>query len=124
MVPRKRSAMDFHGVGSEGETSNILKAIDLDSFHVELTVIEPRSAENVKRFVRNRILFRVGALAVIHSDHVHELISGAMTQLANTFGYVYTSTRGDCAMGILIIESFWSYFNICITCRNLTDKQY
>ena len=112
--------MDVHGVGSEGEKANVLRAIDLDSFHVELSVIEHRTAEDLKGFVRNRILFWVDTPAIIHSDHARELIGRVMTQLANTFGYVNTSTGGYCPMGNSVIESFWSYVNICI--RNPTDK--
>jgi hypothetical protein len=40
MAPRKRWAMDFDGVGSEGEKANVLGAIDLDSFHVKLSIME------------------------------------------------------------------------------------
>jgi hypothetical protein len=114
--------MDFHGVGSEGEKANVLGAIDLDSFHVKLSIMEHRAAENVKRFVRDRILFRAGTPFSIHSDHARKLVGCVMTELANNFGYINTSTGGYCPMGNSIIEQFWSYFNICV--RNLTDKQY
>jgi hypothetical protein len=122
MAPRKRWAMDFHGVGSEGEKANVLGAIDLDSFHVELSIMEHRTAENVKRFVRDRILFRAGTLFSIHSDHARELVGRVMTELANNFGYIDTSTGGYCPVGNSIIKRFWLYFNICV--RNLTDEQY
>jgi uncharacterized membrane protein len=39
--------MDFHGVGSEGEKANVLGAINLDLFHVELGIMEHQTAENV-----------------------------------------------------------------------------
>ena len=105
MAPRKRWAMDFHGVGSEGEKANVLGAIDLDSFHVELSVMEHRTAENVKRFVRDRILFWAGTPFSIHSDHARKLVSRVMTELANSFGNINTSTGGYCPMGNSIVEN-------------------
>jgi transposase-like protein len=121
-APRKRWAIDFHGVGAEDAKANVLGAIDMDSLHVELAVMKHRTAENVERFIRDRVLFRQGTPASIHSDHARELIGRVMTRLANTFGYVNTSTGGYCPMGNSIIESFWQYFNICL--RNLSDEDY
>ena len=72
--PRKRWAMDYHGVGGEGEKANVLGAIDLDSLFVELRVMKQRTALNVERFVRDRILFKHGIPNIIHSDHARELI--------------------------------------------------
>ena len=102
-APRKRWAMDFHGVGSTKAKANVLGAIDLDSYHVELAVMEHRTAENVKRFVRDRILFDKGTPHSIHSDHARELIGRVMTDLAKTFGYINTSTGGYCPMGNSVI---------------------
>ena len=121
-APRKRWAMDFHGVGATNAKANVLGAIDLDSYHVELAVMEHRTAENVMRFVRDRILFDKGTPQSIHSDHARELIGRVMTDLAKTFGYINTSTGGYCPMGNSVIESFWSYFNICL--RDLSDAEY
>jgi hypothetical protein len=114
--------MDYHGVGREGQKANVLGAIDLDALHVELRVMQHRTAENTKRFVRDRILFRHGTPAILHSDHARELIGRVMTSLASTFGYINTSTGGYCSTGNSVIESFWSYFNICL--RLLSDKDY
>ena len=121
-APRKRWAIDFHGVGAEGEKANVLGAIDLDSLHVELAIMNHRTAVNVRKFIRDRILFRMGTPVTIHSDHARELIGSVMTQLAKTFGYINTSTGGYCPTGNSVIESFWQYFNICL--RNLTDEEY
>ena len=41
-APRKRWAMDFHGVGTEERKANILGAIDLDALHVELALMQHR----------------------------------------------------------------------------------
>ena len=84
--------------------------------------MQHRTAENVLTFVRDRILCRSWTPASIHPDHARELIGSVMTRLANTFGYINTSTGGYCPMGNSVIESFWQYFNICV--RNLTDKEY
>jgi len=84
--------------------------------------MDHRTAENVQAFVRDRILFRHGTPTSIHSDHARELIGAVMTRLANTFGYINTSTGGYCPMGNSVIESFWQYFNICV--RNLSDEEY
>ena len=121
-APRKRYAMDYHGVGATNAKANVLGAIDLDSFHIELAVMDHRTAQNVMRFVRDRILFSKGTPISIHSDHARELIGRVMTDLANTFGYINTSTGGYCPMGNSVIESFWAYFNICL--RDLSDEQY
>ena len=107
-APRKRWSMDFHGVGGEEDKANVLGAIDKDSLHVELAIMAHRTAKNVKAFIRDRILFRAGTPATIHSDHARELIGSVMTMLANTFGYINTSTGGYCAMGNSVIESFWA----------------
>ena len=114
--------MDYHGVGGEGEKANVLGAIDLDSLYVELRVMKHRTAQNVERFVRDRILFKHGIPNIIHSDHARELIGTVMTNLARTFGYANTSTGGYCPTGNSTIESFWQYFNICL--RDLSDEQY
>ena len=98
--------MGFHGVGSEGEKANVLGAIDSDSFHIKLSIMEHHLAENVKRFVHNRILFRAGTPAIIHSDHARKLVGRVMTELAKNVGYVNTSTGGYCPMGNSIIELF------------------
>ena len=47
-APHKRWAMDFHGVGTEGRKANILGAIDSDSLHVELGLMQHRTAKNVE----------------------------------------------------------------------------
>ena len=121
-APRKEWQIDFHGVGAEDAKANVLGAIDKNSLHVELDIMNHRTAENVERFIRDRILFRAGTPTNIHSDHARELIGSVMTRLANTFGYINTSTGGYCATGNSIIESFWQYFNICL--RNLSDEEY
>ena len=112
--PHKCWTMDFHGVGAEGCKANVLGVIDLDSLQVKLAIMNHRTAKNVKRFVRDRILFSEGTPVSIHSDHARELIGRVMARLANTFGYANTSTGGYCATGISMLESFWSYFNICV----------
>ena len=81
-----------------------------------------RTAKNVERFVRDRILLKHGVPNIIHSDHARELIGRVMTNLARTFGYVNTSTGGYYPTGNSTIESFWQYFNIFL--RDLSDKQY
>ena len=102
--------------------ASVFRAIDLDSFHVELSIMEHHSAENVKRFARDIILFRAGTLAIIHLDHAREIVGRLMTELANNFGCVNISTGRYCPMGNSTIKIFWPYFNICV--RNLTDDQY
>ena len=114
--------MDFHGVGTEDQKANVLGAIDLDSLYIELAIMQHRTATNVMRFVRDRILLRHGAPNSIHSDHAHELIGRVMTDLAATFNYVNTSTGGYCPTGNSVIESFWQYFNVCL--RDLLDAEY
>ena len=99
--------MDFHGVGTDGCKVNILGTIDLDSLHVELALMQHRTAKNVMRFVRDRILLTHGTPNSIHSDHARELIGRVMTNLAETFYYVNTSTGGYCPTGNSTIESFW-----------------
>ena len=121
-APRKRWAMDFHGVGTEGRKANILGAIDLDSLHVELALFAHRTAKNVKTFVRDRILLTHGTPKSLHSDHAREFVGMAMTDLARTFKYLNTSTGGYCPTGNSTIESFWQYFNVCL--RNLSDAEY
>ena len=121
-APRKRWAMDFHGVGTEDRKANVLGAIDLDSLHIELAIMQHRTATNVMHFVRDRILLRHGTPNSIHSDHARELVGRVMTDLAATFNYVNTSTGGYCPTGNSVIESFWQYFNVCL--RDLSDAEY
>ena len=45
-----------------------------------------------------------------------------MTRLAEVFGCVNNSTCGYCATGNSAIESFWSYFDICV--HKLNDEEY
>ena len=91
--------MDFHGVGTEDRKANILGAIDLDSLHVILAIMQHRTANNVYAFVRDRILLTHGAPKSLHSDHARELVGRVMTDLARAFTYVNTSTGGYCPTG-------------------------
>jgi len=84
--------------------------------------MQHRTATNVMRFVRDRILLRHGTPNSIHSDHARELVGRVMTDLAATFNYVNTSTGGYCPTGNSVIESFWQYFNVCL--RDLSDAEY
>ena len=70
---------------------NILGAIDLDSFQVNLVIMIHRTAKNVERFVRGRISFSEGMPECIRSGHARELLGRVMTCLAKVFGYVNTS---------------------------------
>ena len=88
--------MDFHGVGTEDRKANVLGAIDLDSLHIKLAIMQHRTATNVMRFVRDRILLRHGTPNSIHSDHAREIIGRVMADLAATFNYVNTLMGGYC----------------------------
>ena len=114
--------MDFHGVGTKDIKGNDLGAIDLDSLWVELRLMETRSVDNVRDFVRDRIFFRHGSPQSIHSDHARELIGRVMTHLAATFNFSVTSTGGYCPSGNLTMKSFWQFFNVCL--RLLSDAGY
>ena len=120
--PRKRWGMDFHGVGTKDIKGNVLGAIDLDSLWVELHLMEMRSADNVRDFVRDRILFRHGSPQSIYSDHARELVGRVMMRLAATFDYSVTSTGGYCLSGNSTMELFWQFFNVCL--RLLSDAEY
>ena len=114
--------MDFHGVGTEDRKANVLGAIDPDSLHIELAIMQHRTATNVMHFVRDRILLRHSTPNSIHSNYARELVGRVMTDLAATFNYVNTSTGGYCPTGNSVIESFWQYFNVCW--RYLSDAEY
>ena len=79
-----------------------------------MRLVESRSADNVRDFVRDRILFWHGTQQSIHSDHARELIGRVMTRLAETFDYSVTSTGGYCPSGNSTIESFWHFFT-CVS---------
>lgn len=83
--PRKHWRMDVHGVGTEDVKGNGLGAIDLDSLWVELRLMETRSSDNVRYFVRDQILYRHGSPQSIHSDHARELVGCVTKRLATTF---------------------------------------
>ena len=94
-------------LGTEGEKANVLGATDLDSLHVELAVMNHRTALNVRKFIHDRILFRMGTLATIHSDHAQELIGSVMTQPTKTFGYINTNVL------IMIITLYFIHSSNC-----------
>ena len=90
LAPHKQWATDFHGVGPKGKTANALRAISLNIFHVRLRVMKRRSAENVKCFVCNRILFWAGTPPITHLGNSYELVCCVMIELSNNSGYVNT----------------------------------
>ena len=97
-------------------------AIDLDLLWVELRLMETRSADNVRDFVCDRILFRHGSPQSIHSDHARKLVERMMMRLAATFDYSVTSTSGYCPSSNSTMESFWQFFNVCL--RLLSNAEY
>ena len=72
------------------EKANVLGAIDMDMSHMELKLMKRRTAENVKRLIRDWILFRHGTPNHLHGDHAKKLIGSVMTTLANMFGVMRT----------------------------------
>ena len=84
--------------------------------------MQHRTAKNIERFVRDRILLTHDTPNSIHSDHARELIGRVMTDLAEAFLYANTSTGGYCLTGNSTIELFWQYFNVCL--RDLSDTDY
>ena len=75
-------------------------------------------AENVKRFIRDGILFRHGARRQWHSDHATKLLGLVVITLANTHSAIRICklAGGYWPMGNSMIEPFWAYFDICASC--------
>lgn len=76
--------------------------------------MENRSADNVRDFLRGRILFRNGTPKLIHSDHACKLVGHVITRLAVMFDYSVTSTNSYCLSCNLTIASFWQFCNVCL----------
>ena len=103
--PRSRWGMDYYGVGD----GHVLGLIDLDSRWVELAYHDNRSAALTADTIRERILHRHGTPAEIRSDHAREFIGSILTLLAQTEGYMRTTTGGYSATGNATIERFWRF---------------
>ena len=74
--------------------------------------MKTRSTDNVRDFVRDRILFRHGTPQSINSDHAHKLVGRVMMRLAATFDYSVTSMGGYYPSDNLTMESF-CHFLMC-----------
>ena len=116
--PRSRYGCDYYGVG----TQEIFGIIDLDSLNVTLTLHESRSADAVRRTIRDKILFREGRIDELRSDHAREFVGRAMTALSKETGYLATTTGGYNATGNSTMERFWGFLGVCL--RSLSDKEY
>jgi hypothetical protein len=110
--------MDFYAV-SDGQ---VLGLIDLDSLHVELVATSNRTAEVVRKAVKDRVLERHGKLDELRSDHAREFVGQVMSMLKQQYGYLHTTTGGYSATGNATMERFWAFLGLCL--RLLSDEEY
>jgi hypothetical protein len=89
---------------------------------VELSFMERRTATNVVRAIRDKILFRQGAFLELRSDHAAEFMGRAMAELAKSAGFHITTTGGYSPTGNATMERFWAYLGTCL--QSLNDEQY
>ena len=84
--------MDFHGIGTEDQKAKILGTIDLNSLHIEFTIMQHCTVTYVMHFVCDQVLLGHSTPNPIHSDHACELIGKVMNDLAAMSNYVNVTT--------------------------------